>query len=168
LQLTNHHLPPEFDLWTRVLFDTWTGLRASAACGNFTSEEFAINVTDPWAVKWIRETSQGRSWAESMGFRNPLLFVPPRDCGRMTHVPFLEINAPWDGQTITTNPLDIIGKVFASSDQDFRSFRIDYTLAENPSHQHTLMESGSQVKQTDRLVSWDVQDIPAGPVRFAC
>ena len=35
------------DLWKKVNIDTWTGLRASPACSNFTAEKFALNVNEP-------------------------------------------------------------------------------------------------------------------------
>ena len=33
--------------------------RASAACGDFTAETFALNVSDPWAIRWIQDA---RGW----------------------------------------------------------------------------------------------------------
>jgi penicillin-binding protein 1C len=159
-------LPPEFDLWTRVTFDTWTNLRASAACGDYRSEEFALNVTDPWAIKWIRESAQGRAWAESMGFPEPILLVPERECRADDPRPILEIVSPYNGQTITQNPLDLIGRAYASVEGDFKSFRLDYGLGENPAQRLPLMESGSPVRETDKLYTWELDDIPAGPVRL--
>ena len=54
-------LPSSQDLWSRVVFDTWTGLRASPACADYTDEEFALNVTDVWAVAWIPKQLPGQS-----------------------------------------------------------------------------------------------------------
>jgi penicillin-binding protein 1C len=159
-------LPAEFDLWTRVLFDTWSGLRASPACGTFTSEEFALNVADPWAVRWINENSAGKAWANSMGFQDPILFVPARECRADDPRAIIEINVPHDGQTILTSPLDIVGKAHASADADFRSFELRYDMGGADPQSGVLILSQSQVKQTDRIYSWDVQNLPAGPVRF--
>jgi membrane peptidoglycan carboxypeptidase len=100
-------LPKEQDLWSKLPFDTWTNLRASAACPDFISEEFALNVTDVWAVAWIRDTSDGRSWAQQMGFSDPLLFAPPRECRSDDSRPFLAFTALGEGQTITILPLDL-------------------------------------------------------------
>jgi penicillin-binding protein 1C len=155
-------LPREFDLAARVVVDTWTGLRASPACGNLNSEEFVLNVRDPWAIKWIRETGAGRAWAESAGFQEPFLFVPERECRADDSRPHLEIVFPTNGQTITTNPLDIIGKAYSSHDEDFRSYRLDYGTGEDPVQWHTLLVDTVPVRQTDKLYTWDLDEISDG------
>jgi penicillin-binding protein 1C len=157
-------LPREFDLWSRVVVDTWTGLRASPACGNLNSEEFVLNVRDPWAIKWIRENPAGKAWAESVGFEEPFLLVPERECRADDSRPYLEIVFPTNGQTITTNPLDIIGKAYASHDDDFRSYRLDYGIGENPVQWLPLKEDTVPVKQTDKMYTWDLEEIEAGVV----
>ncbi len=48
-------LPKEEDLKQDVLLDTWTGLRASAECGEFTAEKMVLNVQDTWARRWLRK-----------------------------------------------------------------------------------------------------------------
>jgi membrane carboxypeptidase/penicillin-binding protein PbpC len=65
-------LPSSMDLWSKVVFDTWTGLRASSACSDYTKEEFAINVTDPWAIGWIQNDPDGKAWEEEMGFTDSI------------------------------------------------------------------------------------------------
>ncbi len=72
--------PKEDDLWQQLLFDTWTGLRISAACQDYTDEKFALNVTDVWAREWLKDTADGQAWAEQMGFSKPVFFVPDREC----------------------------------------------------------------------------------------
>lgn len=157
-------LPREFDLWTRVVVDTWTGLRASPACGNLNSEEFVLNVRDPWAIRWISGTTAGKDWAESVGFQEPFLFVPERECRADDSRPHVEIVFPNNGQTITTNPLDIIGKAYASHDDDFRSYRLDYGLGEDPVQWLPLVVDSVPIKQTDKVYTWELDEIPAGVV----
>ncbi|RPI32655.1 MAG: hypothetical protein EHM70_08400 [Chloroflexota bacterium] len=155
-------LPREQDLWSRVNLDTWTNLIASPACGNFTSEEMVLNVTDPWAIKWIQDTQEGRDWADELGFSNPILFVPQRECRSDDPRPLLEMISPVEGQTITSAPLDIFGKADAPS--NFRSFRISYGLGNDPVQWINLVDSAQPVSQPDRLYTWDLGDVPAGVV----
>ncbi len=63
--------PKQDDLWKKAVIDTWTGLGASAECADFTEEKFTLNVSDPWALTWIKDTDQGREWAASVGFEVP-------------------------------------------------------------------------------------------------
>ncbi|MFQ5615880.1 MAG: transglycosylase domain-containing protein, partial [Anaerolineales bacterium] len=122
-------LPPDEDLWTEVLFDTWTGLRASASCNEYTEEELAINATDPWAVKWIRKTDQGKSWAESVGFEKPFIFVPKRACKEGDPRPLIDIKEPPNGSTVVTTTLKIVAVVDAT--KGFDKFRVEYGNGDN-------------------------------------
>ncbi|MGE5221489.1 MAG: transglycosylase domain-containing protein, partial [Omnitrophica WOR_2 bacterium] len=155
-------LPKEQDLWTKVLFDTWTGLKASNACQGFTKEDFAINVTDPWAIKWLKDNPDGQAWAQDNGFPSPIRTVPTRECKSDDPHPEIAINSPGEGQTITTNPLDIVGKIDATS--DFNSYRLDYGLGNDPVEWKRLSRSNTPVSQPDKIYSWDISELPAGPV----
>ncbi len=153
-------LPSSQDLWSRVLFDTWTGLRASAACSDYTDEEFALNVTDVWAVAWIQYDSQGRSWAEQHGFSDPILFAPARECRLDDPRPNLSFASLTEGQTLTTSPVDIYGVAFASA--DFLNFQLDYGVGENPVEWHRLTESNQPITQATLIYKWDLAQIPSG------
>jgi hypothetical protein len=155
-------LPPEQDLWTTVLVDTWTGYRTSAACPDFTRQENALNVTDPFAIAWIRDQAAGRAWAENLGFPEPVRFVPQRECRADDPRPNLAITSLSEGQTVTTSPIDIFGRAGATG--EFESYVLEYGLGHNPVQWIRLHESGGQVSQTDRLYTWDTSAIPAGPV----
>jgi penicillin-binding protein 1C len=158
-------LPPSAtqDLWQKVLLDTWTGLRASAACSNFTEEQFAINVTDPWAIKWLKESEQGQAWAEGAGFSKPLFFVPERECRSEDPRASLFFANLSDGQTILTSPLDIFGAADATANFDY--FNLEYGLGESPAEFKPLMNRVTlPVKQADKLYTWDLKNIPPGLV----
>jgi penicillin-binding protein 1C len=160
-------LPKEQDLWIRGLFDTWTGLRASPTCGDFTKEEFAINITDPWAIKWITETSQGQNWIESLGFEQPLLFAPPRECRSDDPRPILGIATPLDGQTITTSPVEIFGRADATA--DFRRYELSYGLGLDPVEWKLLKAEERVIPQPEKIHTWDLEEsfpdgLPTGPV----
>ncbi len=153
-------LPSSQDLWSKVVFDTWTGLRASTACQDFTKEEFALNVTDPWAIGWIQNDPKGEEWANNLGFTNPIRFAPYRDCQSGDPHPIIEFSSPQDGQTITTSPLDIYTKIDVSA--DFLNYSLDYGLGDNPVEWKRLIENNQPVSQPGKIYTWDLKDVPQG------
>ncbi len=155
-------LPKDQDLWQEVLIDTWTGLRASAACADFTKEQFVINITDQWAKKWVRKDPQGQAWADKMGFKTPFYFTPSRECRLDDPRPILGIAAPRDGETISSNPLMIYAVVDAT--QHYESFRLEYGLGEKPSKWKVLTEGGYRLKNPEILYEWDLTEVQDGPV----
>lgn len=155
-------LSAEFDLWSKVLFDTWTGLRASQACAEFTSEEFALNVTDEWAKRWLKEDSQGQSWASDMGFGDPLLFVPSRECKAEDPRPYLDFTSLSDGQTIISSPIDIFARIDASA--DFDNYTLSYGIGSEPVEWILLNGNNQPVNPANNVYSWDVSNIQAVPV----
>jgi penicillin-binding protein 1C len=161
-------LPKEQDIWVKGQFDTWTGLSASPACGDdFTKEDFAINITDPWAIRWIVQTSQGQAWIEEMGFKSPLLFIPSRECRAEDPRPFIEISSPAKDSTININPLEIFGRVDASA--DFRRFELSYGLGTDPVEWKLLTASDQPIRQPDKIYTWDLytafpNNLPTGPI----
>lgn len=151
------------DLWQKVLVDTWTGLRASAACSAFTEEKFAVNVTDAWAMKWLKDTAEGQNWAEKLGFSKPIYFTPPRECKSDDPRASLFFTNLTDGQVILTNPLDIFGVADASGNFDY--FNLEYGLGDAPTEYKQLLNKVTvPVKQTEKLFTWDLKDIPPGLV----
>ncbi|NPV75922.1 MAG: hypothetical protein HPY59_06035 [Anaerolineae bacterium] len=156
-------LPKKDDLWQKTQIDTWTGLKSSPYCSEYTKEEFALNVTDPWGVKWIRETNEGREWAKNIGFSDAIFFAPERECQASdprVNILFAGLN---ENQTITTGPLDIYAVVTAT--QNFKDFRLEYGVGDNPVDWKTLIEGiTSQYSQPERIYSWDLKDVPTGRV----
>jgi penicillin-binding protein 1C len=158
-------LPPskDNDLWKKVNIDTWTGLRASPECSSFTSEKFALNVKDPSAIKWIRETDQGREWAGSIGFNDPIFFVPDRECKADDPHPNIYFAGISEDQVILNNPLDIYAVVDAPG--NFGSFRVQWGTGDDPGEWKTLLEGATNpVKQPDRLYTWNLNDVPRGKI----
>ena len=148
-------LPSSQDLWSKVVFDTWTGLRASNACQDFTKEEFALNVADPWAIGWIQNDSKGREWANSLGFTDPIRFAPSRECQAGDPHPIIEFSSLTEGQTITTSPLDIFAKIDVSA--DFLNYSLIYGLGDNPVEWKCLYENNQPVTQPEKIYSWDLK-----------
>ena len=64
----------------KPVIDTWTGLLASDACKEFLDDPLVLNVDDSFARKWIRRDPAGQAWAEEMGFPDPVVFAPDREC----------------------------------------------------------------------------------------
>lgn len=155
-------LPKGMDLWQRVVIDTWTGLLASPACSAFTAEEVALNVSDPWAKKWIRKDPQGQSWAKQMGFSKPVFFTPERACTSDDPRPILRFVSPKEGETITVSPLEIYG--LASATGNFFQYRLEYGWGNDPAKWKLLDKSKEPVEQPGKLFTWEVMDLKPGPV----
>jgi penicillin-binding protein 1C len=154
-------LPKEQDLWQKVKVDTWTGFKASVACSDFTEDKFALNVTDPSAIKWIKETDDGKKWAKNQGFSDPIFFAPSRDCKQDDSRPQIIFSAFRDGDTITTSPLDIYAVVDANS--GFKEFKLEYGIGDKPVEWKQLGDVFTQpVKQPDKIYTWDMKDVPPG------
>ncbi|MBN1149415.1 MAG: transglycosylase domain-containing protein [Anaerolineales bacterium] len=155
-------LPKEEDLWQKVAVDTWTELRASAACAEFTDEKFVLNVVDPWARKWIRKEPQGQAWAEQVGFPGQVTFSPSRECNADDPRPILQFAAPRDGETITSSPLNIY--VMADATQGFDAWRLDFGLGEKPVEWQVLAVGRNRISQPDLVQVWDLANFPPGVV----
>lgn len=150
-------LPKEEDLWQRVELDTWTGLKASGACLEFSDERFVLNVVDPWARKWVRSDSQGQAWLEANGFPDEITFTPPRECRADDPRPRLEITSLHTGDTIRTSPISISGIAYAT--QWFDYWRLDYGLGEDPVDWKTLEQKRQPIANSDVLTIWNLDEL---------
>ncbi len=150
-------LPKEDDLWQKVLLDTWTNLQASPACSDFTDESFVLNVTDPWAIKWIQNDSDGKAWAKDNGFPKTVTFKPDRECTADDPHPKLSFISPEDGDKISSSPLDIYGVANASKWFDY--YEIDYGIGDDPVEWKQLEKKKNPVDQPDLLYEWDLQNL---------
>ena len=81
------------------------GILASVECSGFAEEKTALNVTEKWGVRWIKETDQGKNWASSIGFKDPIFFTPSKSCIQGDSRPLLSFASLDDGQVITTKSL---------------------------------------------------------------
>jgi membrane peptidoglycan carboxypeptidase len=155
--------PKTEDLWKKVVVDTWTGLSISDACGDFTDEVFAVNVTDPWARRWLRDEPEGRSWAVNLGFSDPLQFVPERACRSDDPRPIITLTGITDGQTIAASPLEIRGMITATENFDY--YRIEWGRGPDPSSWEVLVDNVSTPQETpDTLYRWDLEDLEPGMI----
>jgi len=158
--------PPESeseDLWNKVTVDTWTGLAVSEVCDDFIDEKFAVNVADPWAVRWLEDDSKGKAWAEEMGFSKPLFFVPERECRSDDPRPIINLTGLTDGQTIKTNLLEIRGMITASENFDY--YRVEWGKGSQPIKWTVLVDNVESPQETPgTLYEWDLEEIKSGIV----
>jgi penicillin-binding protein 1C len=151
------------DLWQKVNIDTWTGLRESPYCSDFTKEEFALNIKDPFAIRWIQETDQGRAWAEKIGFNQSAFIMPDRECKADDPRPNIFFAALGENQNILSSPLDIYAVINAT--KNFKEYRLDYGEGDDPSDWKPLVEGQtSQHSQPEKIYSWDLTNAPRGKV----
>jgi hypothetical protein len=153
-------LPASQDLWQRVYVDTWIGLRASEACGGMNEVEFVLNVSDPWAIQWIEETAEGRAWAEQVGFKEPILFMPARDCAADDPRPILNFYSLQEGETYQVNPLPIV--VLADATAGFDFVRLEYGMGRDPVDWNMLVERDRPIPEPEEIYKWDLSEMPEG------
>ena len=153
-------LPKEEDLWQKLRIDTWTGLKASAACPDFTDEAFTLNVKDEWGRKWIKNDKAGKDWAEEMGFDSPVRFSPTRECTADDPRPKLAFTAPSEGSTVSVTPLELFGLADATS--GFKSVRVDFGRGEKPVEWELLAKGNDRLPEPEKLTTWDLANFEAG------
>jgi hypothetical protein len=121
----------------------------------------AMNVSDPWAIKWITETSQGKDWADEMGFDTPILFNIDEVCTKDDDPAILAFTNLEDGQTITQNNMPISVRAWGGS--RFKNFRIHYRPA-GGAKWISLGEFEQQYESPQEVVQWDLTGVPTGQV----
>ncbi len=151
------------DLWKRVRVDTWTGLISSPACGDIVKDIDTLNVKDESVRKWILDTQDGQNWAAKMGFDDPIVFTPSRECrAEDPHVEIVFVN-PTDGQAISKSPLDIAAVIKATA--NFKEWRLEYGEGSSPKKWIPLVASSKdQHPSPETIYSWDLKDIPNGKI----
>ena len=154
-------LPKEDDLWKIAQVDTWTNLSASPACQGYVAEKYVLNVTDPWAIKWITNNEAGQAWAKKNGFESSVIFVPSRACKADDPRPTVVFVGLDDRQVITASPIELYAVINAT--ENFEYYALEYGYGENPSAWMNLIPAGgSPSASPQKLVSWDVSDSHPG------
>lgn len=154
--------PPEEDLWQELRLDTWTGLRASPQCSEYTDEIFAINVQDPWAIKWLTETSVGRKWAEDRGFEEPLYFTPEEECTEDDPRPMLDILSPDEDDKLTENSVNIVIQADATANFDEYVLEFAYGTKPDPWDWEELKNGKNPVASPENVYTWDLTKLKRG------
>ncbi|MBX3003069.1 MAG: transglycosylase domain-containing protein [Anaerolineales bacterium] len=153
----------DHDLWQDILADTWTGLRASSLCGDrFTKEYLGLNVHDPWAIKWLSQTSQGRAWAEAHGFKEPLFVSPQRRCGEGDPRPLLDVILPKDGEHFSQHEVQVVVRADASA--NFHHYELDWAPGERPDDGdwQGIASGTSPIPQQQAIYTLPMAELPRG------
>jgi len=155
-------LPASEDLWKKMLIDSWTGLKASVECSDFTIEKFVLNVTDPWAKRWIKKNPAGQAWAKAMGFKKKIVFAPNRECTADDPQVQLDFMSPTENEVIKTGPLEIY--VQANADQWFDFVRLEFGRGSNPKEWKTLKKRKQPFDKPDLFYKWDLTEFRSGTI----
>jgi penicillin-binding protein 1C len=154
-------LPKEQDLWQKVWIDSWTLQLASTECTEFTKEKLGLDVTDPWARKWITEDDKGKAWAEEMGFpEDKVYFVPHDTCTSESSRPIVSLTFPVEESIISTGPIPIFGR--ASATDQFKDWVLQYGRGTNPSSWTRILWSDIPHEEPDNLIDWDPGQVENG------
>lgn len=152
-------LPHGQDLARRMEIDLWTGYQASDACEGPTKELLVLNVKDPWARKWL-ETGDGQAWLVRNELPENPIYAPDRECKADDPQPKIGFSLN-DGQVITSTLLEVNGT--ASADADFKEWRLEFGIGENPDSWNVLAESDKPVED-GTLTTWNLTGVPNGVV----
>jgi membrane peptidoglycan carboxypeptidase len=157
-------LPSDEDLWKPVLIDTWTRKAASEQCGEYVDEVLTINVTEFWAGEWLLDTADGRAWSEEMGFPDPLIFVPQRECTLDDDPALIEFIGLSEGQTIIEPELPLVLQIWGGV--RFRSFKLFYSLETSSNNWVEIGSFTDQFKNGDEVMVWDLSELPPGEINL--
>ncbi len=155
-------LPKEEDLWHESIVDTWTSLLASRECADYVEAVDTLNVNDVWAIGWLRDDPAGKAWAKQMGFPDPVMFTPSRQCKTSDSRPNLSFAFPRDGEFIKSSPLDIYVTVGATS--DFSDYTLYYGTGDDPQNWTALARGNNQYQNPEKIFSWDLSQVSSADV----
>lgn len=156
-------LTQDHDFWQDIDVDTWTNLQASSACSTFINKVYSLNVTDTTAVNWIQTTDQGKAWAKSIGFDDPIRFAPSRVCTASDPKATLSFSNLTNGQTISQSPFDIYGIIDATG--LFKDYYLEFGYGQNPNKWEKIVNPGGGASSLpQKLLSWDISSLEQGLV----
>ncbi len=115
-----------------------------------------LNVTDFFARRWMRKEAEGQAWAESIGFKSPIFFVPDGECNADTPRPTLAFVGLRDGDVISEEDIQL--KIVASG-RDFKLVRIEFGYGNDPQDWQTLFESPDEVREAAVVYKWRVDSL---------
>jgi len=155
-------LPKEKDLQYQTTIDTWTGLIAGNACPDFAKKEQVVNVTDPWARKWLK-SEDGRNWLEAHDLpRNPF-YAPDRECSTTDPHPVLQFTNISENDTIIDTKIPVRG-IIDVKNGDLTSWRLEYGPGNDPSDWKLIAEGKNKFEDSSLIHEWDLTGIPGDTV----
>ncbi len=153
-------LPAEQDLWRDAWIDTFTGLRASAACADHMQQEVVVAVSDPAARLWLEIYPEGKQWASLHSFPDPIRYYPEGECAAESPHPILSISQPRENDTVSDQTLEILGQAGATA--EFDHYILEYAEEKDPDEWTSIRSSSTPVSMTGELAEWDVSGIDDG------
>jgi membrane peptidoglycan carboxypeptidase len=154
-------LPAKDDLWQRAMIDSWTGLLAADACKENDIDEIVIlNVSDPFAQKWIIEDDNGKQWAAENGFNPPIYFKPERECRASDPLPRAGFINPQADFVLTGPNVDV--SVFVDA-PELEYYSLSVGLGDAPDQWVLLSDRMTDIiKDARTIYTWNVGNTPAG------
>ena len=151
------------DLWKSSLINTWSGLNANTYCPDFDIQTMTLNVTDPWAQKWIENTEAGRQWAEAnklQGQDGAVFFTPSSECQADTVNPVINFTNMGNGSVITQKT-DIDGIIYSSD--GIRSWSVEFGKGNEPEEWFVITNQQTfQAYASQKLAEWDINGLDNG------
>lgn len=150
------------DFWTTVRVDPWTLLLYNSECNPLYEVLPVLNVTDESAKAWIRGTNQGRDWAASIGFSEPIYFVPTETCSLEDPQAKIEFAFPKNGEIVSADELGIYAIVTA--EEHFSEYNLYIGTGENPTEWTHLITENKKYTQPSQIYNLDLKELPNGPI----
>ena len=154
--------PASEDLWKETNIDTWTGLLATTACGEYVEKKMTLNVKDDLVQRWLRKDTAGRALAQELGFDRPLYFTPSDECKADSPHVTLSFENIKEGDLLTTE--NIVVRLIASATNGFDLWELDYAPGHNPGENdwQVLFNTNAQVPEARDIFTWNLKEVVNG------
>ena len=155
-------LEAKYDLWADAKVDPWTLLGFSEICNQKYEILPVLNVSDENARAWIRGTDQGRDWAASIGFSEPINFSPLEVCSLDAPQAKVEFAFPNQGETIASDSLGVYAII--SADKYFDRYKLYMGEGDNPDNWTLLKEEKQTYSQPGLIHTMELNEMPNGVI----
>lgn len=154
-------LPDNQGLIGEYLTDTWSGKLASNECVSSVILKKYLNVSEPEARLWIRNTPAGRLWADRV-HATSLDFIPDGDILRQPcGYPVLEIVSPFENMVISDDKIDIAAVVYALD--GVYNYSVEFTELAEPENWRIIQNNLSQPHYgPEKIAEWDLTGLDNG------
>ncbi len=155
-------LPASEDLWKEATIDTWTGMLATSACGDFVKKIMTMNIKDNAVQRWLRKDDTGRALTRELGFDRPLYFTPEKSCEASSPHATLSIENIKENDALKEEIVDV--RIIASATASFDVWRLEVAPGSDPGNNgwQTLFESNAQIPEPRNVFTWKVKDLANG------
>jgi hypothetical protein len=116
-----------------------------------------MNVTDPWARKWLK-TGDGKNWLEAHDLSTDLFFAPDRECSSTDPHPVLQFTNLNDNDVINEVDLPVRG-IIDVKNGDFTAWRLEYGIGNDPSEWMLIADGRNKFESPSLIFDWDLNDV---------